>query len=44
LAVVLLMIGLKIAFAFDPLADIGHIIALWLGFLLGLAQLRRSAR
>jgi len=43
LVVILLMIGLKIAFAFDPLADIGHIIALWLGFLLGLAQLRMSA-
>nr|WP_272213320.1 hypothetical protein [Marinicella sp. W31]MDC2879267.1 hypothetical protein [Marinicella sp. W31] len=44
LAALLLMIGLKIALAFDPLADIGHIIALWLGFLLGLAQLRMSAR
>ena len=44
LAVILLTIGLKIAFAFDPLADIGHIVALWLGFLLGLAQLRMSAR
>ncbi|WP_210275309.1 hypothetical protein [Martelella soudanensis] len=44
LAAVLLMIGIKIGAAFDPLADLGHVIALWMGFLLGLVQVRMSAR
>lgn len=43
-ALVLAGIGAKIGFDFEPLTDVGHVLALCLGFLAGLLLHRRTGR